>query len=65
MLRLENQEKLAVVLHNNSCSRGVKAQATPLEQQKASICGYPSTSLPQSLNMSCSKSLAPKLYPDL
>jgi hypothetical protein len=43
----------------------LETHATPSEQQKALICGYLSTSLLQSLNLSCNKSSAPKLYLDL
>jgi hypothetical protein len=43
----------------------LKAYATPLEQQRALICGYLSTSVPKSLKMSYSKSLASKFYLDL
>lgn len=56
---------MILVMQNSSRLSGLKAHATPLEQQKALICGYLSTSLPKSLNMSCSKSSVPKLYLDL
>jgi hypothetical protein len=66
ILCLENRKKPVILACKNSSRlSGLEAHATPSEQQKPLICGYLSTSLPKSLNMSCSKLSAPKLYLDL
>jgi hypothetical protein len=61
----EREKPVILVMQNSSRLSDFEAHATPLEKQKALIDGYLSTRQRKSLNMSCSKSSASKLYLDL